>query len=192
MADSHSFHRFSYRIGRALRAHGLQGDVVLQLFRPRRGLPGRTKRSKIGEEVLLAFPADDGDLDNETEEVHALVRAKGIGPDRVVVHFKGVDGRTAAERLEGAFVDVDPEGLPALITDEVDGMLGADVVDLEGRAVGQVVDIRDNGAQPLLFIGEEELMIPAVEPIVRELRREEGRRVLVVDPPPGLLELNEP
>lgn len=182
---------FSYRIGRVLKSHGLQGDVTLQLFRPRRSLTGQKKKSKTGQRLALAFLPQDRDPEGETEEIHLLVRAKGVAADRVVVHFERVDDRSAADRLEGAFVDVDPDALPTLITDSADRMLGAEVSDLEGRALGRVVDVRDNGAQPLLFLGEEEeLIIPAVEPIVRELREEGRRRVLVIDPPAGLLEIN--
>jgi 16S rRNA processing protein RimM len=164
--------RYSYRIGRVLRAHGLSGDVIVQLFRPR-ALSEKRIRAKHPQPVLVS------------ERELALEWAQAIGPDRAIVHLTGIADRDAAEALEGAYLDVDPKQLPALLTDEIDRLFGLEAIDTEGRPIGPILDIRDNGAQALLVIGEKEILVPA--PFVRELRGDQ----VVIDAPEGLLDLND-
>ncbi len=159
---------YDYRIGRVLRAHGLKGDLTIQLFRPR-ALADTRQKTKSSVAV--------GDVERP------LVAVQAIAPDRAIVHFGGIDDRDAAEALEGAYLDVDPEDLPELLTDELDELWGCAAIDPAGAAIGTIVDIRDNGAQALLVIGDEEILIPA--PFVVEVR-EEG---VVIDAPEGLLDL---
>jgi 16S rRNA processing protein RimM len=159
---------FSYRIGRILRAHGLAGDVVVQLFRPR-ALPERRQKAQGRAEV--------GDVERAIEAV------QGIGPDRAIVRFAGIGDRDAAEAIEGAYLDVDPRSLPDSLTDEIDQLFGLEAIAKDGTRIGEIVDIRDNGAQALLVVGED-VLIPA--PFVVEVRDDR----VVIDAPEGLLDLN--
>jgi ribosomal 30S subunit maturation factor RimM len=151
------------------------GDLSLQLFRPRRELSGG--RDPAGQPVGLVVGG--------REEEHRVVRCEPFAPDRVRIHLMEVGDRTAAERLAGAFVAVDAAHLPALLTDPFDRYLGATVTDPEGRVLGVVNDVRDNGAHPILFL-DEDLLIPAVPPLIVELRS----GTLIADLPDGFLEMN--
>ncbi len=123
--------------------------------------------------------------------MHALRSVSWIDPVRVRIHLEGVDDRDAAERLQGAYVDWDPDALPAKLCDSFDEFFGAEV-QLQGseEALGRIWSIRDNGAHPLLVIGEEELLVPCVPEFVEPPRIEGERKIVTLQPIPGLLEAN--
>lgn len=176
---------FPHRIGRVIRAHGLRGDVLVQLFRPR---PIEAEQLEYVKEkptrpVELVF--EDG-----REIVYQIRGVRFVNPASFVASLSGVDSREAAEALTGAFVDMDPRNPPS-VADEVDEIFGAKVVDVEsGNELGTVDDIRDNGAQAVLVVGEDEILIPWVEVFIDAV--DEGPEPVVrVRPIPGLLEANE-
>ncbi|MEM7674890.1 MAG: hypothetical protein AAF449_02690 [Myxococcota bacterium] len=180
--------RYPYRIGRIIRAHALRGDVVVQRFRALRLKPRDLKGRSVGHDAHVWLERDDDSLG----WVRRLTRVRWLDPSRVVVHFDGVDDRDAAERLQGAFVDIDPHAPPDGLTDEVDKIFGASALNAEtGEAIGTVEDVRDNGAQPILQIGEEPgVLIPWVEAFIERVDDGPPRRVHI-RPIPGLLEVND-
>ncbi len=113
------------------------------------------------------------------------------------VKVRTVDDRNAAEALvgrklgfmSGSYLEPDfprpTGGLPFRY-------LGREVVTVAGRTVGTVGEVRFTGAGFLLVIPDpretgKEILIPAVEPI---LRLDEGLDgALVIDPPEGLLDV---
>lgn len=173
---------FAYRVGRVQRPHGLEGDLQIQLFRPRRD---RSHRRRTIEPIAVALTTNEGD-----ERVLDLVGVRFVDPTRVVLRFDGVD-RNEAETLGGRFLDLDVDRMPAALTDDVDQTFGIRVVTEDGADVGEVADVRDNGAQPLLVLetkdGDEQL-IPYVDAFVRGIEGEGDERRLVVTPIPGLLD----
>ena len=77
-----------------------------------------------------------------------------IHSDSVVAHLGGVTDRDEALALRGARVYICRSDFPALDADEfywVD-LLGLDVVNLTGVALGKVADMIDNGAHSVLRI----------------------------------------
>jgi ribosomal 30S subunit maturation factor RimM len=62
------------------------------------------------------------------------------------------------------------------------------VVTEDGRPVGTVEMVSHTGAHPLMIVmnEEEEILIPLVEEMIVD--RQESK--LVIDPPPGLLDIN--
>ena len=76
--------------------------------------------------------------------------------DEVVASLMGVVGRDAAEALKGATVHVRRSHFPALDNDEfywVD-LIGLAVVNERGESLGVVGDLMDNGAHPILRVGQ--------------------------------------
>ena len=180
---------FVYRIGRILRAHALKGDVIVQRFRALSISPDSLKSRRIKTEAPVLLERDDWPSGRSLQ----VERIRWIDPTRAVVHFEEVDDRDAAEALQGAFVDLDPTRLPAGLTDEVDAVFGANAVhDETGAILGQIADIRDNGAQAILQIGDEPgILVPWVDAFIAGV--EPGPPVQVrIRPIPGLLEANEP
>ncbi|MBD8531986.1 MULTISPECIES: ribosome maturation factor RimM [unclassified Massilia] len=79
----------------------------------------------------------------------------------VVATLVGMAGRDAAEALKGAAVHVSRAEFPALEEDEYywSDLIGMDVVNLEGEALGKVIDMMSNGPQSILRI------LPVSEPV---------------------------
>ena len=71
-----------------------------------------------------------------------------------------------------------------------DDLMGLEVRDRTGRALGKVRDILVTGGADVFVIGRvgEEVLIPAVRSICVEIDIQQG--TLIVEPPAGLLEIN--
>ena len=180
---------FYYRVGRILRPHALQGDVVIQRFRALLLEPADLKGRRVKAEAPILLERDDWPRGHLTR----LERIRWVDPTRAVVHLAGIDDRTAAEGLQGAFVDLNPAALPPGLTDEVDAVFGATAIHAEtGAPIGEIEDIRDNGAQAILQIGEEPgILVPWVPAFIAGVEEGPPRRVLI-QPIDGLFEANEP
>ncbi|CUU55680.1 16S rRNA processing protein RimM [Parafrankia irregularis] len=119
---------------------------------------------------------------------------------RLLVRFDGVGDRNAAEALRGTLltIDSDESGSPAEPDDDDDGDLwwDRDLVGLRaqtpaGEPLGDVIDVIHSPAGEMLAIsraGGGEHLIPFVREIVPTVDLEAGH--IVVDPPPGLLDLD--
>lgn len=96
------------------------------------------------------------------------VRRHGGG---IVAKWLGCDDPETAERLRGALVHVGRGDFPALAEGQfywVD-LVGARVVNRAGFELGKVTGLRNNGAQDLLEVANDdqpEVLIPLVEPYV--------------------------
>ena len=154
-------------VGRVGRAHGLHGEVAVTFSsnRPERSEPGA---------VLFA-----GDRE-------LMVDASRPHQGRMLVHFAGVDDRTAAERLLGLELTADPlAGDDGTLADDelwVHEVVGAEVFDRAGTPVGRVVAVEANPAHDLLVLDGGALV-----PMVFVVEHRDGE--LVIDPPDGLLDI---
>jgi 16S rRNA processing protein RimM len=104
----------------------------------------------------------------------------------VVASAHDVDGRDAAEALKGARVFVPRSSFPTAADDEyywVD-LIGLDVVNREGMALGKVTDLMATGPQTVLVLAYEEAgkaaerMIPFVAAFVDKVDLE-GKTITV-------------
>ena len=82
------------------------------------------------------------------------VRTSKMHGGDVVVQLAGVVGRDAAEALKGAAVSIPRSQFPTLPDDEFywSDLIGLDVQNLQGEALGRVTDLMHNGAQSILRI----------------------------------------
>lgn len=115
---------------------------------------------------------------------------------RLLVSFAEVIGRTDAESLRGTWLTVDAESIelshdPDEFHDHQ--LTGLTVVTADGDLVGTVSDVLHSG-QALLSVtpagaepGHAEILVPFVAAIAVDVDLAAGK--LVIDPPPGLLEL---
>lgn len=180
---------FPYRIGRIGRAHGLDGAVMVQLFRRRHhaGDPAahRFRRLKPPMPVEVAYPTD-------RLEALTLTHVKWVDPIRLVARFAEIGDRDRAEARTGCYLDVEPDQLDPAIADPVDAAFGAEVIDADsGERLGSVVAIRDNGAQALLEVdigAAEDALVPVVPELVVGIDVVDGRRTVRLRPIPGLLD----
>ncbi len=106
--------------------------------------------------------------------------------DSVVACAQDIDDRNAAEALKGARVFIPRSSFPTAGDDEyywVD-LLGLEVVNREGQALGQVKDLMSTGPQTVLVLGYEEegkaleRMIPFVSAYVDQVDIA-GKRITV-------------
>ena len=181
-------------VGRVGRPHGVRGDVAVEVRTDepaRRFAPGST---------LLSDHATRPELVVERHRWHS---------GRLLVHFRDVEDRSAAEQLRGATLSVvlDPDETPDDPDEFYDRQLvGLAVVGLDGVQLGEVVAVQ-HGAQDLLVVsrtgessaesttesnagtGNEppETLIPFVKALVPHIELAKGQ--IVVDLPEGLLDL---
>jgi len=110
---------------------------------------------------------------------------------RFVVHFEGIEDRTAAESLRGQTltIDVDPTELPEDPDEFYDHQLVGLTVKLkDGSLVGVVGEVIHLPSQDLLSVkreGDSEVLIPFVLEFVPEIDLE--TKTVTITPPPGLL-----
>jgi 16S rRNA processing protein RimM len=161
-------------VGRIARPHGVRGEVSVEV---RTDDPSR--RLAVGK-VLTTDPVAAGPLMVESARWHT---------GRLLISFAGITDRDQADELRGVWLTMDsaevgsPED-PDEFNDHE--LIGLDVVTVSGHKVGRVAEVRHHG-QDLLVIEPYEILVPFVAAIVPEVDVAGGR--LVIDPPPGLLEL---
>lgn len=82
------------------------------------------------------------------------VRSAKFHSGDVTATLVDLSDRTLAEALKGAAVQVSRADFPALPEDEYywSDLIGMDVVNLQGEALGKVTDMMHNGAQSILRI----------------------------------------
>lgn len=113
-----------------------------------------------------------------------MMQAKIHGED-VVAQLMGIADRNAAEALKGATVHVRRSHFPVLASDEfywVD-LIGLTVQNFDGETLGEVSDLMDNGAHPILRVtapaaeGEKakEWLIPFVDQFVKTVDQTEKK-----------------
>ena len=185
-------------VGRIGRPHGIRGEVIVgvrtdepdlrfvagAVLDVERTLPG-SGRTGEGSGVAVG----DGQLTVGSARWHS---------GQLLVAFAGITDRTAAGELTGSWLSMDSSQLPeSTDPDEFRDheLIGLSVRTSAGDAVGVVADVLHHG-QDLLVVRQDgdqdggkgrDYLVPFVKPIVPEIDVSAG--VLVIDPPPGLLNL---
>jgi 16S rRNA processing protein RimM len=168
-------------VGRIGRPHGVRGQVTVEVRTDdpeTRFAPGA---------VLDADPPQRGPL---------TVASGRVQGGRLVLRFDGIEDRTAAEGLRNTLLSVEADPDEAL--DDPDEfydhqLVGLRVVTVDGHEVGTVADMLHLPTQDVFAVKRpdgREALIPFVAEIVPEVDLDEG--TVLVDPPPGLLELTDP
>lgn len=157
-------------------AQGLRGEVRVRSF--------TADPAALGEYGHLY--ADDG----RVFEILEIREAKNV----VIVRFRGVNDRNAAEALNGLELFVERDNLPDEELDEDEffyaDLEGLEAVDAEGKSYGTVTAVFDFGAGDLLELkgpGRRPALIPFSETAVLEIDLEAGK--ILIDPQAaGLIE----
>jgi len=164
-------------VGRVARAHGNKGQVIVN---PETDFPDA--RFAAGN-VLVVEQAG-----TTTPRRIASVR---FHQGRPVIALEGIDTMNDAEALAGAELKVpasELEPLPAGMYYRHD-LVGCEVRDVKDRVVGIVARVDGSLERSHLVIEGDrgEILIPLVDGICR--RVDPAARLIVVDPPEGLLDL---
>jgi 16S rRNA processing protein RimM len=149
-------------VGRIVKAHGIRGEVIVDLVTNRPDLrlaPGSVLATERGAlEVLTSTPHQG----------------------RWIVAFRGIEDRNAAEARRGLVLSAEAvEGDEGTLW--VHELIGSEVFDLAGRSYGLVEAVEANPASDLLVLAGDKLV-----PLVFVRTTLPGR--VVIDPPAGLLE----
>jgi 16S rRNA processing protein RimM len=164
------------RLGRIAGAHGLRGAVRLRLDNPASGALTQLSRITIEQ-------------GGQRREYRILDTARaGAGAMRVTL--QGVADADAAQALRGAIAMAPAGDLPALGPREFyyRDLIGCEVLTTGGRLLGTIAEVFSAGASEVLVVrdGERELLVPAIEDVIKSMDLKERR--VVIEPVPGLLD----
>ncbi|ORB73834.1 ribosome maturation factor RimM [Mycobacterium scrofulaceum] len=168
-------------VGRVARAHGIGGEVVVEIrtddpgarFAPGNTLRGRASRGGGERDFVVESAREHG--------------------GRLLLRLAGVTDRDSADALRGTVFVVDSDDLPPI--DEPDTyydhqLEGLHVRTVTGQDVGVVAEVLHTAAGELLAVRRGdggEALVPFVGAIVTSVSLAD--RVVEIDPPEGLLDL---
>ena len=164
-------------IGRVARAHGNKGQVIVN---PDTDFPD--ERFKAGTVILVGAALTP-----------RTIRGLRFHQGRPIIALEGIESMNDAEALAGAELKV-PE---AVVQDLPDGtfhhydLIGCAVLDTGGGEIGRVSRVEGTMERSRLIVDGErgEVLIPLVSGICVAI--DVAARTIVVNPPEGLIDLNE-
>jgi 16S rRNA processing protein RimM len=164
-------------IGRVARAHGNKGHVIVNP-----DTDFAEKRFRVGEVVLLGADA-----------VARSIREVRFHQGRPIIALEGIETMSDAEDLAGAELKIPAPGIEALPegTFYHYDLIGCEVRDTADREVGRVTAVDGTMEMSRLVVAgaRGEVLIPLVADICTNI--DLAARRIVVDPPEGLLEVND-
>ncbi|HEU4710700.1 MAG TPA: ribosome maturation factor RimM [Pyrinomonadaceae bacterium] len=164
-------------IARAVKTHGLKGEVVAEL------LTDFPERFEGLDQVVIVSP--------QGEQQTRVIEDFWFQKDRVVLKLEGCDDVDAAKELVGYEFAVPESERVELEEDEFyDWELEGCTVKVGDESIGQVRSVMKTGGAEILVVSDEagnERLIPLAAQIVVEINPE--TKTIVVDPPEGLFDL---
>jgi 16S rRNA processing protein RimM len=154
-------------VGRVGRAHGVKGDVFVDLT------TDRTERVAVGSRLWA-------------NDRWFVVARSSASNTRWRVHFEGIDDRTVAETLTGAVLFAEPIDDPDELW--VHQLIGASVLEANGIDRGRCTSVIDNPASDLLEL-DSGALVPVV--FVTSVDITHDGTLVTIDPPAGLFDLTE-
>jgi len=161
-------------VGRIVKPHGINGELVVQV------LTDSPERFARGARV----EAGDPDGERRTLTIRATRQDRG----RLLVRFREVPDRTAADSMRGALLsiagrDVAPPPEGEFYPWQLEGM---EVVGEDGARLGLLARVLEGAASDLWVVdtGSGEVLVPAVPEFVRRVDLE--TKSIVIHVIPGL------
>ncbi|MGH9711939.1 MAG: ribosome maturation factor RimM [Candidatus Acidiferrales bacterium] len=168
-------------VARILRPHGRRGEVAAEILTD---FPQRLKK-------LKAAAIWDGRADPRIVAIRSCWISQSRG-GQAIFHFEGSDSITSAEKLVGLEVQIPFGERMALPTGSyyVSDLVGCEVCEKTGEALGRVSEVQFTGGTPLLVVGSPrgELLIPLAQEICVHVDTATRRIEVVL--PEGLRDLN--
>jgi 16S rRNA processing protein RimM len=167
-------------VGRVARAHGLRGQVIVN---PETDFPH--ERFQPGAELFVR--RSDGGV-----AALSIVSVR-FKEDRPIIGVRGVEDADAAAELAGAELRVPVDRLAKLPEGVYyrHDLVGCGVGTRDGTRVGIVRDVEGtmSGSRLVVDTAAGDVLIPVADEICTTI--DPSAKRIVIDPPPGLLELNE-
>ena len=142
-------------------------------------------RGEIKVEVMTDFP----DRFSPQEEVHIdgrpmTIERSRLHQGRVILKLATIDSVETAQGLRGRFLEVPQSQLRPLPKDEYYQyqLLGLEVWTTGGELLGRIANILPTGSNDVYIVPSRhgELLIPAIEDVVKSVELERGRIVIEV------------
>jgi 16S rRNA processing protein RimM len=178
-------------LGEVVGAHGTRGELRVRLLGE-----GAESLRRVPEVVLIAprraasGQASRGDLAGDA--IHAVIAVRsGRRGGEARIALGGIESRDAAEAVAGLLVAADARHLEPLPDGEFYcfELVGCAVEAADGRLLGTLRAHWDTGGHGVLVVEGsqgEEVLLPAAEPLLREV--DLVRRRIVIEVPEGLLD----
>ncbi len=164
-------------VGRVARAHGNKGQVIVN---SETDFP----QERFAEGNVLV-------VEQAGQTVERRIESVRFQRGRPIVKLAGVETMNDAEALAGAELKLPASELAPLPANTYyrHDLVGCEVRDTHGHALGRVTDVEGPLERSRLVVESDrgELLIPMVEWICVSV--DPVAKVIVVDPPEGLLEL---
>jgi 16S rRNA processing protein RimM len=167
-------------VGLVARAHGNKGQVIVN---PETDFP--EARFRIGQRLFTRIAGED--------PKERRIKAVRFQQGRPVIALEGIDTMDDAEALAGAELKIPETELGELPEGSYyhHELVGCEVHRQDGSVVGVVKGIEGpmNGSTLVVEGRHGEVLIPLASEICVSI--DPKRRVIVIEPPEGLVELNE-
>jgi len=161
-------------LGAVSEAQGLQGQVKV---RPHSSEPVALLTSKAV--WLSLIPRRDAGVSASVEQASLTqykVKSAKMHSGNVVMALEGISDRDQALALKGARILVARDAFPKADSDSyywVD-LIGCSAVNLQNEALGEVIDVTENGAHGVIAIGDPlsktiKQLIPFVKEVVQNV-----------------------
>jgi 16S rRNA processing protein RimM len=163
-------------IARLIRPQGIKGEIIASI---ETDFP---EHFEDLDSIFLVFP--NGKIQK------TILEDFWFHKDRIVLKLKSINSRTEAEAFRNVAVKIPSSELIQLPENEYYefDLVGCSVVTIDGIELGEVKELVDTGAAPLLVInGIKEYLIPFAEEICTTI--DVAQKKIIVNPPSGLLEL---
>ena len=166
------------RVGRVIKPHGLKGEVVVRGS----GLDA----AAVGKLGSVRLVRENGAMVRE-----ATIESARAQPPDLLVRFSVAHHVDTANELRGLWIEADRAALPEAGPDQVYyyELVGLEVVEEDGHALGRVREILPTGAHEVLIVEGEtgEILIPYHSGTV--LGWDPAARQIRVRLPEGLLDV---
>lgn len=118
---------------------------------------------------------------NKSKKQYELEEVK-YHKDMVLIKFKGINSIEAAENLRNSYLKVNRKDEPELEegTYYIVDLIGLDVYSDEGKLLGKVDDVFNNGSCDIYAVKDElgkQLLLPAISDVIKEINLEQKKIV---------------
>jgi 16S rRNA processing protein RimM len=163
-------------LGKVVKAHGMLGEVKIFSF------SGQPENINKYRELILV--GSGGNLSPPLPVLKSRVQGK-----MAITSLDSINNRDEAEHIEGMGVLLARKNLPKLSGDEFywHQYIGKKVKGCKGQDIGRIKTVFTNTMQDIMVIvsGSCEILVPISKSIIIKENCDE----IVIDPPPGLIEL---